>query len=320
MSILRSPTNLFCTQVAIAGQDQVERDVDRRDHDHGRDVVVEPDVDLLAHERQAGRCHGVPEAGVLQGHHALADDRGDHDLHRLRQLDDHHHLALPHAHGVRRLRLAGWDSQDAGPEDLGEHGSVVDGQREHHAPVGAGVTAVDAVLVVEEHHQQQHRHGAEELHEGPAGPAHEAMVGELADAEDDPDHDRTDDRAERHLQGVQHAVDKDHLVVAGRDEDLPHVVLELALISEPLHDETDDGDEYDNRDDGVDPVARDRARPRAVEQDAGAHSGSPRNRERSERLPVVCVGVFMRSASDARAGSHRTRRSRRGTRRSARTR
>ena len=118
------------------GQEQVDHDVDRGHHEGRLHLVLELGVDLLADVGQAGRTDREPQAGVLERHHALADDRGQHDLDGLRQQHDVHDLGLAHAQRVRRLGLPVRNRRDAGPEHLGQHGAVVDGQRDHHAPVG----------------------------------------------------------------------------------------------------------------------------------------------------------------------------------------
>ena len=107
----------------------------RGDHDRRRHLVLELAVDLLADGGQAGRGDRVAEAGVLQRHHALADDRGQHDLHGLRQQHDVHHLGLAHARWRTPPRACPVGTADAGPEHLGQHGAVVERQRDHDAPV-----------------------------------------------------------------------------------------------------------------------------------------------------------------------------------------
>ena len=207
---------------------------------------------------------------------------------------------LAHPDGVRRLRLTARHGQDAGPEHLGQHRPVVERQRDHHAPVGAGLAAVDAVGVEDQDHQQQHRHRAEELHDRPARPADPGVVGELADAEDDPEHHRDQDRAERHLQGVQQAVDSSASIVGGGDERLPHVVLELAGLVEPPDDEGR--------------ATPSRTTPRARCRSGAGRRSSARGVEEDAARPSSAI------LQRARAGSRRTRRSRPGARRSGRRR
>ena len=127
------------------------------------------------------------------------------------------------------------------------------------------------------------------------------MVGELADAEDQPEHHGEQDRAERHLQGDQQPVDEQRLDVGGGDERLPQLVLELAVLVEPPDDEGQRRRPApSDRDHGVDPVPGDR---------------SPGRARRRGRWPAI-----RRSSSVARAGSRRRRRSRPGPRRSGRRR
>lgn len=70
----------------------------------------------------------IAERGVLQGHHELADDGGQHGPHGLRYEDVRHDLGLAHAESERGFPLAAFDGIDARAEDLGEHRAVVERQ------------------------------------------------------------------------------------------------------------------------------------------------------------------------------------------------
>ena len=179
-----SPTRRFCTMVAIQVRIRLTPDVEGGDHDRRGHLVAELLVDRLADRGEAGGQDVVAEAGVLERHDHLADDRRQHDLDALRQQHGGHHLRLAHADGVRRLALAGGHGVDAGPEDLRQDRPVVERQRDDDAPEGAERAAADGQQVEGEHHEQQHRHGAEELHDEPGRPADPGVVRQLGDAEE----------------------------------------------------------------------------------------------------------------------------------------
>ena len=289
---VRRPTStverlLLADQLALhpggdPGQDQVHGDVHRRQHDRGLQLVGELLEDLLADLGEARRQDRVAEAGVLERHHALADDRRQHDLDALGEQDRGHHLGLAHADGVRRLGLAPRHGQDARPEHLRQHGAVVEGQRDDHGPVGPDATLTGAVGQEDEDHQQQHGHRAEELDHDERGPAHPAVVGQLPDAEHEPEDDGEHDRAEGHLQGLQRA-DEQGLDERRREERLPQLVGELAGLVHPPDHRTDHDDEQNGAEDGVDAVPPPGRRARGVEQDA-AHRATRQRRSR-EKAP-----------------------------------
>ena len=94
---------------------------------------------LLACTEQLGVEDDVAQRGVLEHHHALADDRRQHEPHRLGRQHHRHHLGLAHADGVRRLRLAAGHGVDAGAEHLGEHATVVEREAADHGEQAAGL-------------------------------------------------------------------------------------------------------------------------------------------------------------------------------------
>ena len=92
-----------------------------------------------------------------------------------------HHLALAHADGVRRLGLPVRHRVDAGPEDLGEHAAVVDGE------AGDDRTQRAQHLLEREVGDQHHHHDRErtaELTTSVAGQRRYDAVGQLPDRED----------------------------------------------------------------------------------------------------------------------------------------
>ena len=130
--------------------------------------LLELAVDRPRHRRQPRSRDHVAEAGVLQRHHALADDRRQHDLDRLGQQDDPHHLALAHADGEA---ASDWPAGPLGrrrgtPRPAPRRCRAISARpRTRTTPIAA----VDAVERRRQIISSSDRDGAEELDHDPAG-------------------------------------------------------------------------------------------------------------------------------------------------------
>ncbi len=116
--------------------------------------------------------------------------------------DQTHHAGLAKAQGVTGLALAARQRLDTGADDLRQDGAVVGDEGDDDGPVGREADADDRQTVIEQEHEDQHRDGAEELHDPADRDANPGVVGQAPDREDEPEHQSADRRGgERRQRG-----------------------------------------------------------------------------------------------------------------------
>ena len=111
-------------------QDRGDDQVPDAGHDQQRDRLEVHRVDELDRVQELGdRDHARQGRGLEHRDGLVAGRRDDHP-HRLRQDDPAHRQGPAHAQRLRGLDLAVVDGQDAGPDDLGHVGALVEPEPE----------------------------------------------------------------------------------------------------------------------------------------------------------------------------------------------
>src|SRR5918998_457124 len=113
------------------GEDARDDPVDDRGDDEGLQAVEVLAAYLGGPEKELLDTDDPQERGVLDHRDELVARRGDDHANRLGQHDPAGRLHPRHPERVRRLYLPVPHGEDAGAEDLGQVGAVVDPQRQH---------------------------------------------------------------------------------------------------------------------------------------------------------------------------------------------
>src|SRR5579883_94356 len=103
--------------------------IERRHDEDLEHLELDLDELLGAAQQLLHRDHGSERRGLEQAVERVPERRND-DAESLRQHDHPHGHRIGHADGARRLELAAGNGEDAGPDDLGEVGPLVDAEPE----------------------------------------------------------------------------------------------------------------------------------------------------------------------------------------------
>ena len=125
----------------------------------------------------------VAERGVLEGDDHLRDERRQHRRDGLGEQHLEHGLLVAQSQRLSCLGLALGQRADAGAQNLGDDGAVVEREREDNGAEGEVLgrhEVVNREELVGENHEQQHGDGAEELHDNAAHPADGAVLAQAS--------------------------------------------------------------------------------------------------------------------------------------------
>ena len=137
-----------------------------------------------------------PSAESFKIDDELADDGRQHQGDGLRQQHQPKRREGCQPNGQARLPLTRWQRPDSGADELSDNGGVVERQTRDDAQQRkslAGNLETEEEEVVGEEHHHQHRHGAEELHEGTTGHPDRSQLRQTAHAQQDSADHREDD-------------------------------------------------------------------------------------------------------------------------------
>ena len=209
------------------------------------------------------------ERRVLQRHDELSDDHRHHRADRLREKDERQNARLAQPDRVAGLALPAGQRFDAGADDLRQDRAVVGDERDHDCPVRLHLDADHGQAVVQQHHEDQDGHGAQDLGDPAHRHADPRVIGQASDREHEPENEGTDRRHGERGEGREHAVEDacpDRRVA----EQLPLLGTELARGREAPDHPREDQDDQDDRAHPEQPVAQDRLGAGDVVQD-GTH-------------------------------------------------
>ncbi|CDN45691.1 hypothetical protein BN871_IM_00030 [Paenibacillus sp. P22] len=174
-----------------------------RDDDEVHDRYRRPDVERLERAgdddlARLGQLHESDDGQdrrILERDDHLVDEGWNHDLHRLRNDDFDHRLAVGQAQRARRFHLAAVDGLDAAADDLrhiraGVERERQDGrQEERHLEVERLRNAE-----INEECQHDQRYAAEDVHEYRGDAAQPAIAADLHEAEDQTQNEGEEER------------------------------------------------------------------------------------------------------------------------------